>query len=138
MCSVLTGLQGPPILTCLTCLTWRKHTLTVRHGLPVGTGGTGRSHPPQGVGAAASGPLAVGDIARRMPVSRPAVSQHLKVLKEAGLVADRPEGARRVYYIDPKGLGGLRAWLDRLRDEALIAFQAEVEHQVRQRKDEKA
>ena len=56
-----------------------------------------------------SGPLAVGDIARRMPVSRPAVSQHLKVLKEAGLVADRPEGARRVYYIDPKGLGGLRA-----------------------------
>ena len=55
-----------------------------------------------------SAPLAVGDIARRMPVSRPAVSQHLKVLKEAGLVADRPEGARRVYYIDPKGLGGLR------------------------------
>jgi DNA-binding transcriptional ArsR family regulator len=50
-----------------------------------------------------SAPLAVGDIARRMPVSRPAVSQHLKVLKEAGLVADRPEGARRVYYIDPKG-----------------------------------
>ena len=46
------------------------------------------------------------------PVSRPAVSQHLKVLKEAGLVADRPEGTRRVYYIDPDGLGALRAWLD--------------------------
>src|SRR6516162_6213943 len=51
-----------------------------------------------------SGPKAVGAIARGMPVSRPAVSQHLKVLKEAGLVADRPEGTRRVYYIDPDGL----------------------------------
>ena len=85
-----------------------------------------------------SGPLSVGDIARRMPVSRPAVSQHLKVLKQAGLVADRPQGARRVYYLDPKGLGGLRTWLDRLWDEALVAFQAEVENRVKQRKDEKA
>jgi DNA-binding transcriptional ArsR family regulator len=69
----------------------------------------------------------VGAIARGMPVSRPAVSQHLKVLKEAGLVADRPEGARRVYYIDPHGLGALRGWLDRFWDQALAAFQAEVE-----------
>jgi DNA-binding transcriptional ArsR family regulator len=74
-----------------------------------------------------SGPQAVGAIARRMPVSRPAVSQHLKVLKEAGLVADRPEGTRRVYYIDPRGLGALRKWLDQFWDEALAAFQAEVE-----------
>ena len=57
----------------------------------------------------ANGPRAVGDIAHGMPVSRPAVSQHLKVLKEAGLVTDRPDGARRVYQIDPKGLGQIRA-----------------------------
>src|SRR4249920_25017 len=74
-----------------------------------------------------SGPKAVGTIARGLPVSRPAVSQHLKVLKEAGLVADRPEGTRRVYYIDPDGLGALRRWLDQFWDEALAAFQAEVE-----------
>ena len=74
-----------------------------------------------------SGPQAVGAIARRMPVSRPAVSQHLKVLKEAGLVADQPEGTRRVYYIDPDGLGSLRAWLDQFWDQALAAFQAEAE-----------
>jgi len=74
-----------------------------------------------------SGPRAVGAIARGMPVSRPAVSQHLKVLKEAGLVADRAEGTRRVYYIDPKGLGALRGWLDRFWDRALANFRAEVE-----------
>ena len=74
-----------------------------------------------------SGPKAVGAIARGMPVSRPAVSQHLKALKEAGLVADRPEGTRRVYFIDPHGLGALRKWLDQFWDEALAAFQAEVE-----------
>jgi DNA-binding transcriptional ArsR family regulator len=77
-----------------------------------------------------SGPQAVGAIARRMPVSRPAVSQHLKVLKEAGLVADRPDGTRRVYYIDSHGLGALRAWLDQFWDQALMAFQAEVERQA--------
>src|SRR5262252_5978372 len=74
-----------------------------------------------------SGPQSVGAIARRMPVSRPAVSQHLKVLKEAGLVGHRPEGTRRVYYIDPNGLGALRQWLDQFWDQALAAFQAEVE-----------
>jgi DNA-binding transcriptional ArsR family regulator len=74
-----------------------------------------------------SGPQPVGAIARGMPVSRPAVSQHLKALKEAGLVADRPEGARRVYFIDPHGLAVLRKWLDQFWDEALAAFQAEVE-----------
>ena len=74
-----------------------------------------------------SGPQPVGAVARGMPVSRPAVSQHLKALKEAGLVADRPEGTRRVYFIDPHGLGELRKWLDQFWDEALASFQAEVE-----------
>ncbi len=82
-----------------------------------------------------SGPKAVGIIARGMPVSRPAVSQHLKVLKEAALVADRPKGASRVYYIDPNGLGALRAWLDQFWDEALLRFQAEVELSARKEKD---
>ena len=74
-----------------------------------------------------TGPRSVKTIAHGMPVSRPAVSQHLKVLKEAGLVADRPEGNRRVYYIDPDGIGALRGWLDQFWDAALAAFQAEVE-----------
>ena len=76
------------------------------------------------------GPAAVSDIARGLPVSRPAVSQHLKVLKDAGLVIDRPEGARRVYQIDPEGLGARRGWLDRFWDTALDAFKAEVERQT--------
>lgn len=73
-----------------------------------------------------SGPKPVGEIARGLPVTRPAVSQHLKVLKDAGLVADRSEGTRRIYYIDPKGLGAMRAWLDRYWEAALDAFAAEV------------
>src|SRR3954454_7929549 len=73
------------------------------------------------------GPRAVGDLANDLPVSRPAVSQHLKVLKEAGLVIDRPDGARRVYQIDPRGLGQIRAWLDQFWDGALEAFRPEVE-----------
>jgi DNA-binding transcriptional ArsR family regulator len=85
-----------------------------------------------------SGPKAVGAIARGMPVSRPAVSQHLKVLKEAGLVADRPEGTRRVYYIDPQGLGALRAWLNQFWDQALAAFQVEVERETDHEEDEEA
>jgi DNA-binding transcriptional ArsR family regulator len=75
----------------------------------------------------AQGPRAVGEIAVGLPVSRPAVSQHLKVLKEAGLVSDRQDGARRIYAIDPKGLGAMRAWLDQFWDVALTAFVAEVE-----------
>src|SRR5689334_603380 len=72
-------------------------------------------------------PMAVGEIAAGMPVSRPAVSQHLKVLKEAGLVSDRQDGARRIYAIDPKGLGAMRAWLDRFWESALISLKAEIE-----------
>lgn len=74
-----------------------------------------------------NGPAAVGAIAAGLPVSRPAVSQHLKALKQAGLVADRAEGARRVYYIDPDGLGELRRWIDQFWTDALQAFQQEVD-----------
>jgi len=77
-----------------------------------------------------AGPQSVGAIAETLPVSRPAVSQHLKVLKEAGLVVDSADGTRRVYHIDPHGLGALRAWLDRFWDDALLAFKAEVEKPV--------
>ena len=84
-----------------------------------------------------AGPKAVGAIARGMPVSRPAVSQHLKVLKEAGLVTDRPEGTRRVYYVDPDGLGALRAWLDQFWDQALAQFQAVAEAEAESRKKER-
>ena len=76
-----------------------------------------------------TGPKPVGAIAAKLPVSRPAVSQHLKVLREARLVSERPQGTRRVYFIDPSGLGELRAWLNRLWDQSLVAFQAEVEMQ---------
>src|SRR5579884_4298437 len=81
------------------------------------------------------GPKPVGEIARGLPVTRPAVSQHLKVLKEAGLVDDRSEGTRRIYQIDPKGLGAMRAWLDQFWDAALTAFAAEVEASAKQKED---
>jgi len=80
------------------------------------------------------GPRPVGEIARELPVTRPAVSQHLKVLKEAGLVADRSEGTRRIYYIDPKGLGAMRAWLDQFWESALNAFAAEAERSAKEEK----
>jgi DNA-binding transcriptional ArsR family regulator len=80
------------------------------------------------------GPRPVGEIARGLPVTRPAVSQHLKVLKDAGLVADRSEGTRRIYYIDPKGLGAMRAWLDQFWDTALTNFAAEVERGNKEQK----
>ena len=67
-------------------------------------------------------PMAVGDLAALLPVTRPAVSQHLKVLKEAKLVRDRAEGTRRIYFIDPVGFGQIRGWLDRFWDESLAAY----------------
>jgi DNA-binding transcriptional ArsR family regulator len=82
------------------------------------------------------GPRPVGEIARGLPVTRPAVSQHLKVLKDAGLVSDRSEGTRRIYYIDPKGLGAMRAWLDQFWEAALAAFAAEVERAHKDSKKE--
>ncbi|MDM4139822.1 MULTISPECIES: metalloregulator ArsR/SmtB family transcription factor [Mycobacterium] len=70
----------------------------------------------------AHGPSAVGELARDLPVSRPAVSQHLKVLKCAGLVRDRAAGTRRVYQLDPAGLQALRADLDRFWTQALAGY----------------
>jgi DNA-binding transcriptional ArsR family regulator len=72
-------------------------------------------------------PMAVGELADQLPVSRPAVSQHLRVLKEVGLVTDQPNGTRRVYRVDPRGVEALRAYLDQLWDTALAAFAEAVE-----------
>lgn len=69
-------------------------------------------------------PSAVGELAQRLPVSRPAVSQHLKVLKEAGLVTDRAEGTRRIYHLDPAGLDAMRAYLDTFWNRSMAAFEA--------------
>lgn len=74
----------------------------------------------------------VGEIARGLPVSRPAVSQHLKILKDAGLVREQPQGTRRLYCIDPKGLGAIRRWLDQFWENALDSFAAEVERPVKE------
>jgi DNA-binding transcriptional ArsR family regulator len=74
-----------------------------------------------------AGPVSVGDIAAGLPVSRPAVSQHLKALREAGLVRHEADGTRRLYEVDPKGLGELRSWLDHFWSDSLAAFKAEVE-----------
>jgi DNA-binding transcriptional ArsR family regulator len=63
-------------------------------------------------------PSAVGDLARQLPVSRPAVSQHLRVLKEAGLVVEVAAGTRRIYRLDPRGIGAMRDWLDALKSFA--------------------
>jgi DNA-binding transcriptional ArsR family regulator len=78
-------------------------------------------------------PSPVGLLARDLPVSRPAVSQHLKVLKAAGLVIDHPDGNRRIYQLDPDGIGALRAYLDRFWNQSLAAFKVAAE-----REDEEA
>ena len=75
----------------------------------------------------AARPRAVGEIARELPVSRPAVSQHLKVLKGAGLVVDRPAGTRRIYAVDPDGVEAMRAYLDQFWSKTLAAYKAVVE-----------
>jgi len=75
----------------------------------------------------AGGPKAVGEIANELPVSRPAVSQHLKVLKQAGLVTDRAEGTRRLYQLNPQGLRDLRAYFDQFWDQALASFKEAAE-----------
>jgi DNA-binding transcriptional ArsR family regulator len=76
------------------------------------------------------GPQPVGELASHLPVSRPAVSQHLKVLKEVGLVVDRQEGTRRVYRVDPAGLAQVRAHLDRFWQKAMVAFAEHAEKQA--------
>ena len=72
-------------------------------------------------------PRSVGELARELPVSRPAVSQHLRILKDGGLVVDQAVGTRRVYRPNPAGVAALRAWLDRVWDDALTAFQKAAE-----------
>ena len=76
-------------------------------------------------------PMAVGELAAGLPVTRPAVSQHLKVLKQGGLVRDSAQGTRRIYSIDPAGLGAIRAWLDRFWDRALAAYAEAAEREDR-------
>ena len=80
----------------------------------------------------ARGPMSVGEIAAHLPVTRPAVSQHLKVLKEAKLVQDEAEGTRRIYRIDPQGLAVIRRKLDCLWDASLAAFAAAAEEEEAQ------
>ncbi len=75
----------------------------------------------------ADGPIAVNELAQTMPVSRPAVSQHLRVLKDAGLVTDRKAGALRLYQLDPEGVARLRAHFDQMWTHAMNAFQAAAE-----------
>jgi len=84
----------------------------------------------------AEGPAAVGELAATLPVTRPAVSQHLKVLKEAGLVSDTSEGTRRIYRLDPRGIGAMRDWLDAHWASALDAFAQYVDDQAQEEPSE--
>jgi DNA-binding transcriptional ArsR family regulator len=77
-------------------------------------------------------PRAVGELASELPVSRPAVSQHLKVLKEARLVTDRSEGTRRIYQVDPEGLRAMRGYLEHFWDQALAGFKDAAEQQTKE------
>jgi DNA-binding transcriptional ArsR family regulator len=77
-------------------------------------------------------PQAVGELASQLPVSRPAVSQHLKVLKDARLVVDQRVGTRRVYQVDPEGLRLLRGYLDHFWDQALAAYKTAVEQEIKE------
>jgi DNA-binding transcriptional ArsR family regulator len=79
-------------------------------------------------------PRAVGELAGELPISRPAVSQHLKVLKDARLVIDHPVGTRRIYQVDPDGLAALRGYLDHFWDQALAGFKAAVEQRMKESK----
>jgi DNA-binding transcriptional ArsR family regulator len=78
------------------------------------------------------GPLPVGEIAREFPMSRPAISQHLRILKDAKLVSDSPSGNRRLYAIDIDGFAALRQYFDRFWEEALAAFKAKADEQAKQ------
>lgn len=86
------------------------------------------------VGRLLDGPMPVGELARGFPMSRPAISQHLRVLKDAKLVTDRAEGTRRLYELNPAGFDSLRDYLDRFWDHALAAFKRKVEDSPKRRK----
>jgi DNA-binding transcriptional ArsR family regulator len=85
----------------------------------------------------AAGPSSVADIARRLPVSRPAVSQHLRVLKQAGLVTARPQGTRHLYQLDPSGIAALRDYLDSLWQTALEQFKRQAERSAPRSKEKR-
>lgn len=80
-------------------------------------------------------PSPVGQIAATLPVSRPAVSQHLKILNDAGLVSATPEGTRRIYRLNPDAIAALRNWCDRLWDDALSAFETKAQDLAAQKKE---
>ncbi len=82
-------------------------------------------------------PSSVADIARRLPVTRPAVSQHLRVLKDAGLVTLRTEGTRNIYQLDPKGVAAMRDYLDSLWQTAMEQFKTKAERSLPQRKEKR-
>ena len=83
----------------------------------------------------AGGPTSVGEIASRLPVSRPAVSQHLRVLKDAGLVSHRVDGTRHLYQLDPRGVAAMRDYLDSLWQTALAQFKRQAERSAPPRKE---
>ena len=83
-----------------------------------------------------SGPMAVGELAETLPVSRPAVSQHLKVLRQAGLVLDAKDGTRRLYRVDPEGVARLRAHFDAVWEKAMQGFQKAILTSEKERGDE--
>jgi DNA-binding transcriptional ArsR family regulator len=80
------------------------------------------------------GPCAVAGLAAKLPVTRPAVSQHLKILKNAGLVSDKAYGTRRIYQVDTSGLAALQAWLDSFRGQMHDFYRAEIQRQLDERK----
>ena len=80
----------------------------------------------------ARSPSAVGDLARELPVSRPAVSQHLKVLKSAGLVTDQVAGTRRIYSVDPAGVGVIRDYFEQFWQQSLDRFRAAASHPIQE------
>lgn len=84
--------------------------------------------------ALAAGPMSVGDLAAQLPVTRPAVSQHLKVLKDAGLVSEQAVGTRRIYRLDAAGVAALRGQLDDFWDRALAGFRGVVERSKKEKK----
>ncbi|MGH8270314.1 MAG: ArsR/SmtB family transcription factor [Steroidobacteraceae bacterium] len=106
--------------------------MTYRSGALEGLGALGDPTRREIFERLAAQPSAVGELARGLPVSRPAVSQHLKVLKEAGLVREISQGTRRIYSLDPRGIGAMRRWLDAHWASALDAFKEFADQQHEQ------
>jgi DNA-binding transcriptional ArsR family regulator len=80
----------------------------------------------------ATGSISVGELARDFPISRPAISQHLRILKQANLVVDRPAGTRRLYQLNPEGFESLREYFDQFWGQALHAFQRKIEQEIKE------